>query len=354
MKPLDYLKKLEKFGYEAYIVGGYVRDYLLHINSADIDITTSCRPEELKQLFDVDGNLGGIKIDDGIYHLDITTFRKEASYLNHIPRKIKYVKDLKTDLKRRDFTINSILMNSKGEIIDLLGGKNDLNQHIIRVIGNINKKFKEDPLRMIRALRFMITYNYKIEDKALIYIMRHKKLLLKVSDARKKEELDRILLSPNVVNGMKFLKDMNILTYLNISYDNLVYTGNITSMWAQIVCLKEFPFTKEENIKINSIKKLIKKGSIDAYDIYNYGYEICLLAAKIIGINEEIIDELYSSMKIKKEEKLAINGKEIMNIINCNNKKIKKIKEDLIYQLVSGNLSNNKDVLMRYIKKHWK
>ena len=354
MEPLEYLKKIEEFGFEAYIVGGYVRDYILGIISTDIDITTSATPKDLESIFGVKANYGGIKIDDGKYHIDITTYRCESSYFKHIPKKIKYIKDLKRDLVRRDFTMNAICMNSNSEIIDFLNGQKDINDKYIKVIGNINKKFSEDPLRMIRALRFMITYNFKLEDKALTFILKHKNLLSRVSLTRKKEEIERILTSENANEGLKFLNNMNLLTSLGISYNRPLVKTNILGMWAELDFVEDFPFTKDEKEYINSVKALIKKGKIDAFDIYKYGIDIVTTAGEIIGIKKSIINKIYQTMNIKKHEKLALDGYEIMDTIKCDKNSIKKIKEDLIYQLLSGNLSNDKNALKRYIKEYWK
>ena len=355
MKPLDYLKKIEENGYQAFIVGGYVRDYYLNIESTDIDITTNAKPDELENIFNVKSNYGGVKINDGIYHIDITTYRKESSYFNHTPRKIKYINNIKKDILRRDFTMNALLMNSNGEIIDLINAKEDINKKSIKVIGRVGRKFKEDPLRMIRALRFMITYNFKLDSKALTYILKHKDLIAKVSNTRKKEEIDRILLSDNVVEGLEFLNNFNILSTLGISYSNtVVKTNNLISMWAQMECMETFPFKKEDTLAINAIKKLLKNKSIDAYDIYKYGLNIVTASSAIMGIKQSVINNIYKTMNIIKNDSLAINGNDILRIIKCDKKNIKKIKEDLIYQLLSGNLSNDKNSLESYIKKNWK
>ena len=357
MKALEYLEKLNDAGYESYIVGGFVRDYLLNIKSTDIDITTSATPDEVKRIFNIteEQNSGCIKIEEGIYHIDITTFRKESSYFEHTPRKIKYIKSLSKDLKRRDFTINAICMDYKGQIIDLLNGKKDLDNGIIRVIGSINNKFRQDPLRMIRALRIMIDYDFKIEEKAFMYILKHKNLFNNVSQTRKKEELERIFLSKNVIKGLEFLKNMNLLSIFNIEYDSkIIKTTNTVGMWAQIKIQKDFPFTKYEKKQISAIGKIVSNKTITALDIYKYDYECIKTSSTILGISMHEIENITNKMNIHHGEKLAITGDDIKRNLPIDEKKIKTIKEDLIYQLLSGNLSNEKNVLMRYVKKYWK
>lgn len=138
-KALKVLQILEENGYEAYIVGGYVRDKLLSIESNDIDICTSATPKQIKEIFksSQSPNYGSINIIYKNTNFDITTFRRDIKYLdNRLPVKLKYIKTLKKDLLRRDFTINTICMNSKGEIIDTLNIMEDLNQKVIRTVGN--------------------------------------------------------------------------------------------------------------------------------------------------------------------------------------------------------------------------
>ena len=128
MEPLDYLKKIEKEGFEAYIVGGYVRDYLLGYKTTDVDITTSATPKNVCKIFGINTGeeLGCVNIKSSDLNVDITTYRKESNYFKHRPKSVVYVDDLKTDLQRRDFTINTICMDSDGNILDLLGGRKDL------------------------------------------------------------------------------------------------------------------------------------------------------------------------------------------------------------------------------------
>ena len=132
------LNILNNKGFKTYIVGGYVRDYLLNNKSNDYDICTSARPNDLMNIFDViDNNHGSVKIKYNNKIYEITTFRKDINYINHRkPEKIEYVNTLKEDLQRRDFTINTICMDEFNNIIDLLDGKKDLQNKIIIVVGD--------------------------------------------------------------------------------------------------------------------------------------------------------------------------------------------------------------------------
>ena len=150
-KALKVLQLLEENGYESYIVGGYVRDKLLGIVSNDIDICTSATPKEIKEIFksSSSSNYGSVNITYKNTNFDITTFRKDIKYINNrVPIKLKYIKSVKKDLLRRDFTINTLCIDSNGKILDMLNIKTDLKEKIIKTVGKPRYKLKEDYLRI--------------------------------------------------------------------------------------------------------------------------------------------------------------------------------------------------------------
>lgn len=358
MEILDYLKKIEKEGYEAYIVGGYVRDKLLGIDSSDIDITTSAPPKVIANIFELSQSdeLGCINIKEANLNIDITTFRRESNYYKHRPKKVVYVKDLYTDLKRRDFTINTICMNSNGDIIDLLGGRSDLNNKLIKVVGNVKKKFSEDPLRMLRAMRFSITFDLRLGDEELSYIINNKNLLKQISYERRKEELIKIFISKNCVKGLQFLKNLNILNILDIDYvDDIKYVPDYLGIYAQMSFSDKYPFSKIENLRVKNIKAILKYGKIDKNILFHYGIYDSLICASILNIDADYINNMYKSMNIHSKEELAISGKRIKELLGIDDSPIiKKVKRDLICELVSGNLTNEENILEEYILNKWK
>ena len=156
MKALPVVQTLTKAGYEAYFVGGSVRDLLLNRHIHDVDIATSAYPEEVKQLFERSIDTGiqhgtvTVLYDDDSY--EITTFRTESGYQDYRrPDHVEFVQNLEEDLKRRDFTINALAMDEHGNIHDLFNGLDDLNQGLIKAVGDPEKRFNEDALRMMRA-----------------------------------------------------------------------------------------------------------------------------------------------------------------------------------------------------------
>ena len=196
---------LKHAGYEAYLVGGSVRDCLLGQNSHDIDIATSAYPDEIKQVFtnfkttDTGIQHGTITILYENFPIEITTFRADGKYLDHRrPNQVSFVQNLEEDLLRRDFTINAMAYDKK--LIDLFGGIDDLKNKLIRAVGEPDIRFKEDALRIMRALRFASQLNFKIEKQTEIAMQNNKELLKGISSERIQKELNQILLGKNAKN----------------------------------------------------------------------------------------------------------------------------------------------------------
>lgn len=353
----DYLKKLNDEGFSAYIVGGYVRDYLLGKKSNDIDITTNALPKDVKKIFNLktEDEFGSINIKEEQLNIDITTFRNEKNYINHRPQNITYVNNLKDDLLRRDFTINSICMDKQGEIIDLLNGLKDLEERKIKAIGNIKYKFEEDPLRMLRAIRMSIILNFDIGEEELKFILNNKHLFDTISFERKKMELEKILSSTNVVKGLNYLKTNNLEEAFNIKVpSSLRYSDNKLGMWAQLEFDQRYSFQKQDKKAINEIKEILKKRKIDAQIIFQYGFNITHIASWILGQENEFL-KLYLNMPIHDIKELRIDGKDIKDTLCTKESKlINDIKDDIINKILSNDLNNDKEKIINYIIEHWK
>ena len=176
------LKLLEDNNFEAYIVGGYVRDFLLNKKTKDIDICTNARPKDMMNLFNNEKitilEYGNVILEINDYKFEITTFRKDITYKDaRKPVEILYIDTLDEDLLRRDFTINAICMNKDGKIIDKLNGIKDLKKRLITTIGDPDEKFEEDALRMMRAIRFASVLEFLIDEKVKKAIRNNKELL---------------------------------------------------------------------------------------------------------------------------------------------------------------------------------
>ena len=188
----------DKHGYKLYLVGGTVRDYLLGLPLEDMDAVSDATPLEIvKFLPDVDttfAHLGSLKYKDASgVKFDITTLREESDYSDsRHPNRVIFVKDPKDDYKRRDFTVNAMYMDSNLKIYDFCNGQKDLEKRILRMVGNPDQRLKEDPLRILRAIRFHLMYDLKIEN-SLMEAMRDRFYLLKnITDAKIESELSKI------------------------------------------------------------------------------------------------------------------------------------------------------------------
>ena len=184
-------------GYQLYLVGGTVRDYLLGLSLSDMDAVTDATPEQMKVfLSDADftfAKFGSVKCHYSETKFDITTLREENGYVDsRHPENIKFVKDLSVDVKRRDFTINGLYLNDKFEVIDLVEGFADLNNRILRCIGDPEIRIKEDPLRIIRAIRFKIDLNLEFDESLRMVMKNNIALLDKINPDKIKQDLNKM------------------------------------------------------------------------------------------------------------------------------------------------------------------
>ncbi|MBQ7788964.1 MAG: CCA tRNA nucleotidyltransferase [Clostridia bacterium] len=203
------INELNKHGYEAYLVGGCVRDMLMGIEPHDYDITTSASPDEMKEVFKNERI-----IETGIKHgtltviydgepIEITTYRIDGEYKdNRHPASVEFTRNLSDDLSRRDFTVNALAYNERDGIIDLFGGRSDIENHIIRAVGDAKTRFTEDALRIFRAARFSSTLGFEIEQETKKAMIECAHLLNNISAERINTELTKLLLGKNVKNAI--------------------------------------------------------------------------------------------------------------------------------------------------------
>ena len=226
------LKKLRENGFEAYIVGGCVRDFLLEQEPKDWDVTTNAKPEEIQKVFPDSfyennfltvtvrvGNgkeaASSAKGSGGPKEIEITTYRLEAEYSDkRHPDQVKYAEKLEDDLSRRDFTVNAIAMDEKKKITDLFEGQKDLKNKIIRTVGNPEERFSEDALRMLRAVRFATTLGFEIEENTKEAIKKNSIWLEAVSQERIRDEFFKIIMSDKPAEGIELLRELNLLKYV--------------------------------------------------------------------------------------------------------------------------------------------
>lgn len=203
------INALADAGFSAYVVGGCVRDYFLGNQTSDTDITTSAKPCEVEKIL-ADKNIK--VVETGLKHgtvtavidktpLEITTFRADGEYRDsRHPQSVEFVEDIEQDLKRRDFTVNAMAYNDERGLVDLFGGREDIENRIIRTVGEPDARFKEDALRIMRALRFSSVLGFEIEEKTKKSIFDNMYLLENISAERIFSELSKLLCGKNVLN----------------------------------------------------------------------------------------------------------------------------------------------------------
>lgn len=351
---LEILNIIENNGFRAYIVGGFVRDYIMKIKSCDIDICTDALPMDLINIFPNSifpkEKYGAVIVYNNNIKFEITTFRKELKYINRKPIEIEYITDLKEDVLRRDFTINSLCMDKNSNIIDYYNGIDDINNKIVRCLGDIDIKLKEDPLRILRAIRFATILNFKLESNLESKIKEYSYLLKNISYDRKRNELDKIFSSVNVSYGIKLLS--SISEYLDINLDNIKLTKDILGIWAQ-VDIGYYNFTKNEKDIIENIRKIVNNTTISKMDIYKYGLYVVLIASSILGINKDVITKLDHSLTIRNRSDINITSNEIIDLLGRPGKWINDVYNDLEENLINNSLKNENSVIKDYIIKKY-
>lgn len=312
---------LEKAGYEVYLVGGCVRNILMNIPVTDWDMTTSATPKQIQAVFPdsfYDNPFGtvGVKFDiesqDTKNYAEVTTFRTESGYSDYRhPGKVSWGTTLVEDVKRRDFTVNALaiklLENGSTEVIDLVRGTDDLRNKLIRAVGNPDERFKEDALRLMRAIRFSSQLGFSIEEKTLESIKQDSHLIERVSSERVRDEFLKILSTDNYYEGVVLLDEIGIL---DIIFPELlkgkgvsqarpgrhhtadVFTHNILSM-------KECP-SKDPIVRLAALLHDVGKPNVASKDPEGY---VIFYNHEVVGskIAKEIAERLHLSNKQKEK-----------------------------------------------------
>jgi len=380
VKAIPVLEKIEKAGFEAYFVGGSVRDYCMNKEIQDVDIATSAKPEDIKEIFpktvDVGIEHGTVLVLYGGESYEITTFRTEGTYVDHRhPDEVTFVQSLEEDLKRRDFTMNAIAMTKDGVLIDPFSGKQDIECRIIRSVGNPEERFSEDALRMLRAVRFVSQLGFELDGKTKEALAKLAPLLEHIAVERKLVELGKLLVGVHKTRALHLLVDLGLHRYLPCFSDyheeikqvaDLTFDHPLTEneMWALLViCTDQHQnptFFRQWKMSTKKMKEI--QGIIQGYkwrvahdwtpfSLYQLGLEFSLSAEKIYGVmfrsNDENplgkIVQTYQHLPIKNRKELAVTGNDLMEW----EKKprgpwIKERLEAIEKAVVEGKLENEK------------
>lgn len=378
------LERINQAGFEVYFVGGCVRDTLLRRPLHDVDLATSAYPQEIKQIFPQ-------TIDTGIEHgtvtviyqkkaYEITTFRTESGYQDYRrPDKVEFVRSLKEDLKRRDFTINALAMNAQGEIIDLFAGIADLQQRQIRAVGVAADRFHEDALRMLRAVRFQAQLNFTIEKQTLAGIKTNAALLSHIATERIREEFIKLMEGSNRQAGLISLYQTQLYRFCpglaTYDFPKILQfaAGQITdeaTVWSFLAYLGQLkraqvrPFLRQWKVANNNIKlaqaaiELLNNYQESNWQLYIAGQAATAIAAQVLRLTcqQELAEQLieqYQDLPLKSPQQLAINGQQIMQVLNLSpGPQIGQYLKQIQQAIVAGQLVNDYPTIVNYLKNN--
>lgn len=384
MKALPVVQTLTQAGYEAYFVGGSVRDLLLNRHIHDVDIATSAYPEEVKQLFERSIDTGiqhgtvTVLYDDDSY--EITTFRTESGYQDYRrPDHVEFVQNLEEDLKRRDFTINALAMDEHGNIHDLFNGLDDLNQGLIKAVGDPEKRFNEDALRMMRAVRFMSQLKFSLEEKTRQAICDHHELLSKISVERIREEFVKMCVGPHARSAFQVFLDTQLSEevpdfrgkkeQLSVFPSLTFLPSTEASVWAIIAILLKLPNEqipafmrdwKNSNQMARNVEEivfffdLLSDHSPSDYELFLAGQDTVMSAcdvARILGqpVNSEAMIDCYVALPIKSNKELVIDGSTLIDWGIKPGPSLGEMLAKITEAVVDGKVANEEEAIKNFI-----
>lgn len=361
---------LNKNGYEAYLVGGAVRDFYLNKKVTDFDVTTNATPEINKKLFSnykiIDTGIkhGTITIIINHINIEVTTYRTENNYINNRhPDSVRFINDINDDLSRRDFTINALAYNNK--LIDNYNGLEDIKNKVIRAIGNPKIRFEEDALRILRAIRFSSILEFSIDELTSNAILDSYRLIDNISKERITNELYKTIMGnfelvfdkyfiifKYLIKGLKnykdFSKEIMKRNYLSSRFAYLIKDINYNEVLKELKCSKAF---------IKDINNILKNKDLYIIDdikemqklLINNSYKdlVNILDYKQRNDCINTLDEALN--KIHSIRELDINGDDLLKI-GINKTKIKQILNEVLIKVIDDELINNRTNIIEYIK----
>lgn len=368
------VEQLEHHGYEAVFVGGAVRDYLLGKRATDIDIATSAEPDEVKEVFET-------TIDVGIEHgtvlvlideepIEVTTYRTgEENVQPHIE------KSLREDLSRRDFTMNALAMTKDQQLLDFFGGQQDLQKRLIRAVESPEKRFEEDPLRMLRAIRFASVLDFTIEEKTFHVMKQKAEMLQGVAVERIKAELDKLFVNMNPKRGCQLLVDSGLSKALPVSLIDWSELGAFSPFqssragWAIFMLLGKFranevsaayKLSNDEKRFLAHVEKAYAGRLRQAFtvdDLYLYDAMILYLVEKYYSIvyheKDEVslndFEQAKERLPIQSLKDLSVSGQDLLKWANVRGGRwvgewMKKIERAVLH----GQCENNRDFIKEW------
>ncbi len=367
--------ELKKQHYEAYIVGGAVRDHILKQPTSDIDITTNAKPHQVSKIFKTKPTglkYGTVTVFMGEETFEVTTYRTDGDYLdNRHPEQVVFVESVEEDVKRRDFTINGLLMTEKEEIIDYVNGREDLQLKIIKTIGDPRDRFNEDALRMMRAFYFQSKLGFQIDKETRDAISEMKEKLKDIAMERIQTEIIKTLqgsyvkkalksmvttgvheMLPGLKEGIEYAEQMDEIPFVD-AFFTLCFTlsGSVPASW---------PFSNKHRHRYETARMLSEKNqAFDPYTLYTYGIDLCLLTNRVNYMLKKTknmsnkIEQDYKNLPIQSDLDLKLRATEMIELAN---KKagawVKNLQTEMVIEVLNRRLKNEKSELERYVLDH--
>lgn len=380
------MERLEEHGYEAYFVGGSVRDIMMDHPIHDVDIASSAYPEEVQAIFPQTIDLG---IEHGTVlvlfneeHYEITTFRTESEYQDYRrPDHVTFVRSLSEDLKRRDFRMNALAMNRNGEVIDLFDGLEDIKNHRICAVGEATERFHEDALRMMRAVRFASQLDFTIEEKTYAAIQEHHRLLEKISVERIQVEWLKLMAGVAPKKGLRPFIDTLCYESCPALKDQkealeqlyTVVNGPLTEEETWLTLAHFAQWSEKETSKVlrawkcsNAVRQKVchtlpylelrLERILTPWELYQLGaenLELLLSVYHLLRPEEETTEkECYEQLAIHQITDLAVDGKLLMQELGEKpGPWLGKVLHFLQQQVVNTNIENTKEALLAATKQ---
>ncbi|HHJ7746281.1 TPA: CCA tRNA nucleotidyltransferase [Streptococcus pyogenes] len=387
-KALPILTKIKEAGYEAYFVGGSVRDALLERPIHDVDIATSSYPEETKAIFnrtvDVGIEHGTVLVLENGGEYEITTFRTEDVYVDYRrPSQVSFVRSLEEDLKRRDFTVNALALDENGQVIDKFRGLIDLKQKRLRAVGKAEERFEEDALRIMRGFRFAASLDFDIEAATFEAMRSHSPLLEKISVERSFTEFDKLLMAPHWRKGISAmiacqaydylpgLKQQEAgLNHLIVSLkDNFTFSDHHQA-WAYVMIslaiedpksfLKAWKTSNDFQryvTKLIALYRIRQERSFEKLDIYQYGKEMASLVeglrkAQSLSVDMNHIEALDQALAIHNKYDIVLNGSHLIKDFGMKpGPQLGLMLEKVELAIVEGRLDNDFTTIEAFVRE---
>ncbi|HEP1635350.1 TPA: CCA tRNA nucleotidyltransferase [Streptococcus pyogenes] len=387
-KALPILTKIKEAGYEAYFVGGSVRDVLLERPIHDVDIATSSYPEETKAIFnrtvDVGIEHGTVLVLENGGEYEITTFRTEDVYVDYRrPSQVSFVRSLEEDLKRRDFTVNALALDENGQVIDKFRGLIDLEQKLLRAVGKAEERFEEDALRIMRGFRFAASLDFDIEAATFEAMRSHSPLLEKISVERSFTEFDKLLMAPHWRKGISAmiacqaydylpgLKQQEAgLNHLIVSLkDNFTFSDHHQA-WAYVMIslaiedpksfLKAWKTSNDFQryvTKLIALYRIRQERSFEKLDIYQYGKEMASLVeglrkAQSLSVDMDHIEALDQALAIHNKYDIVLNGSHLIKDFGMKpGPQLGLMLEKVELAIVEGRLDNDFTTIEAFVRE---